>query len=305
MTTYNVEYLQNGCIEVSKAFGTLCFYRIPYDLLESKQHDIELPSNFIVYLLKGSTPSHPNVLYVGTSYRGMQDRPTGHENRKFRGEKIDWDSCIIFTTTDGLLNDSTLRFLEDSIREHITNSKQFKSSTKSTSKDGANKKDKRACEAILPTILEVYSILGVDLTPKYPASEDKPVKKKKKDDETPVSPSDFSSLGLPTEMTDWLVKAEKIVSDVDPSAKASVSKLYASYSCGKIFAYWYPLKSKNLFRIYLRGNASDYKNPKVTQRDEKVHNGDCKAEFYVGSEGDLEYFRMFAEIAIQNMKKSR
>ncbi len=103
-------------------------------------------------------------------------------------------------------------------------------------------------------------------------------------------------------MTKWLKIAESIALEIDSSIKSDVTKQYANYSCGKIFAYWYPLKSQNKFRVLLRGTAEEYNDPRVTPRPENVHNGDCKAMFYVSCSDDLKYFRLFAEMAILKAK---
>ena len=81
-----------------------------------------------------------------------------------------------------------------------------------------------------------------------------------------------------------------------------MTKQYANYFCGKIFAYWYPLKSQNKFRVLLRGTAEEYNDSGVTPRPENVHNGDCKVMFYVSCSDDLKYFRLFAEKAILKTK---
>lgn len=302
MTVYKVECKQNGCIVVSKNLSTFRFYRIPYRLLETRKHGIDPPNKFIVYLLSGKTASYPHVLYVGTSYRGIDDRPTAHEDRIYEKEPIEWESCIIFTTTDDFFNDTTIRYLENSIRGYIDDSRKYKSSTNYTSGGGANNSDKEACDTFLPTVLEIYSMLGIDLTSGYKFTLNSFIEEKEGKITTPEPKTDYSSLNLPLEMTEWLRAAESIALEIDSSIKSDVTKQYANYSCGKIFAYWYPLKSQNKFRVLLRGTAEEYNDPRVTPRPENVHNGDCKAMFYVSCSDDLKYFRLFAEKAILKTK---
>ena len=300
MTTYKVDCLQNGCVEVSKDLSTLRFYRTPYVLLKTKKHGLKLPNKFIVYLLCGSTKENPNVLYVGTATGGLDNRPTSHEDKN-----VNWESCIFFTSTDDSLNKSTIEYLENRIRQFINDSKKYVSVTFSTSDSGSNGAESKLCNSILPTVLEVYSLLGVDIVSGYKTTLSSFIEEKDGAMVTPVSTADYSKLDLPSEMMDWLKIAHNITLGIDSSVTSGATKLYAKYSYGLIFAYWYPLKSQNRFRIYLRGDASDYNDPRVKQRDEKRHNGDCRAEFYVSCADDLKYFRIFAETAIRNMKSSR
>ena len=39
----------------------------------------------------------------------------------------------------------------------------------------------------------------------------------------------------------------------------------------------------------------------MTPRPENMHNGDCKAMFFITCDADLKYFRLFVEIAVQRL----
>ena len=150
-------------------------------------------------------------------------------------------------------------------------------------------------------------MMGYDLTPKYKADlrdymNDKPQTK----EDAAFITADYSALKLPIEMEEWLKAAESAVRNLDPRLKANVTSQYASYKYDKVsktIAYCYPKRREKTILVLLQGTPDWYDSPKVTERPENMHNGDCKARFFITCSDDLKYFRLFAEIAIQKLKK--
>lgn len=305
MANYDVKYQKGSYVEISSVLNNYKFYRVPYSLLESKKHGIVTDCNFIVYLLIGKdSKDGRDSLYVGTSTDGIDGRPTSHEKK----ESV-WSDCIIFTgANDKLLNNSRILYLEDRLRHLIDDTKRYKNETIVTTGKAANKDEKALCESILPSILEVYYILGVDLTPKYKTDlRDYVEKKTEQKEDYPIVATDYSSLKLPSEMEDWLKAAESAVIGLDPKLKANVTSQYASYKYDKVsktVAYCYPNRREKTIRVLFQGTPDWYNDKRVTDRPENMHNGDCKAMFFIKCADDLKYFRLFAEIAIQKLRKS-
>ena len=181
---------------------------MPYALLETRKHGISTDCNFIVYLLIGKDANTgKDSLYVGTSTDGIDGRPTSHEKK----ESV-WTDCIFFTgSNDKLLNNSKILYLEDRLRHLIDDTKRYKNETKSTTGKAANKDEKALCDSILPSILEVYDILGVDLNPKQKTDLLQFVPASNSINGTSSADSvDYSKLKLNAEMIGWFTEAERI-----------------------------------------------------------------------------------------------
>lgn len=304
MTSYSVNYRGNRCIIITPKGTSYRFYRIPYGLLDKGKHGLELESDYVVYLLWGKGENGSDNLYVGTSTDGLRSRPTAHTDKK-----VDWKDCIVYTSFDkGFLNDSKIRFLEDRIRHAIDDSGKYVNQTKATTGKAANEEEKDDCMKVLPVIFEVYDMMGYDLTPKYRTdlrdyTDEKPHEK----DKEHIVTTDYSSLKLPSEMEDWLKTAESAVISLDPKLKANVTSQYASYKYDKVsktVAYCYPNRREKTIRVLFQGTPDWYNDKRVTNRPENMHNGDCKAMFFIRCADDLKYFRLFAEIAIQKLRES-
>lgn len=303
MTSFTVTYRQSKCIEVKSNGTSYKFYRIPYSLLESGKHGIVPDSDFVVYLLKGKNKENRDCLYVGTSANGIENRPTSHGDKK-----VAWETCIVFTSFDPtFLNDSKIRYIEDKLRYAIDKRKEYVNTTKSTSGKGTNDNDNEDCDKALPYIFEVYDLMGIDILPKRKIELgdfdiDKTV--------VNVMPSgkktDYSKYKLNSEMLEWYEEAERICKQLDHELFANVkASTYVSYKYpNKTVAYCYPLQRENKIRVILQGTPDWYNDPKVTKWP-GGHHGVCKSLFYIKSEEDLKYFRLFVEIAIKKMKSSR
>lgn len=299
MTSFTVNYQRNRLIEIKPNLYNFIFYRIPYNLLISNKVDLDL--GFIVYLLSGKNAEGKDCLYVGTSTDGIKNRPTSHEDKN-----VDWKSCIVFTSnSNNFLNDSKIRYIEDRLRRMIDKTEIYINTTKSTSGKTVNKEEKEECETAIPYLLEIYDLCGINLTPKYSSDLDKYNTEK---DTVPDSAknSDFSQLNINSEMENWLREAEIIINQLDPELKTNVTKSYVSFKyngISKTIAYCYPNKRENTIRILFQGTADWYSDPKIVPRPENMHNGDCKAMFFITDGNDLKYFRLFAETAIKGSKK--
>jgi hypothetical protein len=303
MTSFTVTYRQSKCIEVKSNGTSYKFYRIPYSLLESGKHGIVPDSKFVVYLLKGKDKENRDCLYVGTSTNGIENRPTSHGDKK-----VAWETCIIFTSFDPtFLNDSKIRYIEDRLRCAIDETKEYINTTKSTSGKGTNDYDNEDCDKAMPYILEVYDLMGINIMPKRKVElgdflVDKPIGSVM----TAGKGTDYSQLKLTDEMKDWFKTAESIVKELDPQIIPNVTSTYANFKypgVSKTVAYFYPNKREGKVRVLLQGTPDWYNDPKVTPRPENMHNGDCKAMFFITCDADLKYFRLFAEIAVQRLGK--
>lgn len=302
-TYYEIEHKENGVLKITASGDSYTIFRIPYNLLQSKNHGVNLTveqrSDFIVYLLSGKTKDGENALYVGTSTTGIDKRPVEHEDKG-----IAWDQCIIFTAEEKDLSESTILHIEDRIRKLIDGcSKRYVNVTRQTKGRSANKKQQDLADRkFIPAIIEVYDILGFDLHPVRKTDLRSFIETESEEVIPQVIKGNYDNLKLTGEMKEWLAIADSIVLKIDPGVITKVKKVYATHSYGKVFAYWYPLVRENKFRVLLRGTAQDYDDPRVIPREEKVHNGDCKAVFYVTCENDLKCYGKFVKIAMQKSK---
>lgn len=302
-TSYAVQYGSNRCITITPKGFSFKFYRIPYQLLLNGKHGVSLDNNYIVYLLEGKDPEGRDCLYVGTSSNGLSGRPTSHGDKN-----VDWKNCIVFTSFDpDLIHRGIIEYLEDRIRHIIDESKLYVNKTVVTVGTPSNPADKDFCERTLRIMLEAYDLCGIDLTPRYRSGLDsflidKPVTRIQ---QVP-SASDFSSFGLPEEMNDWLRSAEAMMRELDPRIVTNIKSTYVNFKYGgvsKTVAYCYPSKRDRRIRVLFQGTPEWYKDHRVTMRSEHMHNGDCKAMFYITCAENLKYFRVFAETAIQKLAR--
>ncbi|MBR6203665.1 MAG: hypothetical protein IKQ60_01135 [Candidatus Methanomethylophilaceae archaeon] len=305
MTSFTVSYRQSRCIVVTPKGTSFRFYRIPYQLLESNKHGEKPDSDFVVYLLRGKDAEGSDCLYVGTSTNGIDSRPTSHGDKD-----VLWEDCIVFTSFDStFLNDSKIRYIEDRLRRLIDGAGRFVNKTRSTTGKAANEDEKEECDRALPYILDVYDMMGTDLHPKSASGLGAFLMDETSQPERREAPiSDYSRLKLPVEMEEWLKVAESSTKDLDPAIVANVTSTYVSFKypgVSKTVAYCYPSKRDRRIRVLFQGAPEWYDDPKVTRRPDNMHNGDCKALFYISCSGDLKYYRLFAEIAVQRLGRRR
>lgn len=296
MSSYKINYRDNGRIDITPAVNKCKFYRIPYRLLESKTHNVKVESDNVVYLLSGKNADNKDCLYVGTSTDGLESRPTSHKSKK-----VDWKTCIVLTSFDNMLTGAVILHLEYLIYNRINDTKAYKNETEKVT-DKATPDEKEIALEVLPTVLEVYDMLGINLK-RDP--QNTLISHKMEVGTTFVSKTDYSKLKLHGDMVAWLEEAEKSILAMDDKLEPNVTTQYASFKypgVSKTIAYFYPIKPKKQFRVLLHGTPDWYSDPKVTERPDTMHNGKCKAMFIINGPEDLGYLRLFAEIAI---KKSR
>jgi len=182
---FTVKLLDDFVVELTERTSTTVFYRFPYETIR-KCKDI-VPNNFIVYILLGRMDNREEVVYVGKSKNGMENRPASHERKE-----IKWEYCYIMTeknNDDSFLNDAIIQYWEDQISNHINESKsrlKYKNITRQTTPGTINKSDKGLCDKVLKQAYHNLYVLGLDLIgsltlfPNVTTTEQKPVVEKSK-----------------------------------------------------------------------------------------------------------------------------
>lgn len=267
MTTYSISYKRDRCLEIMDDIGGYLFYRIPYRLLKSKTYSVDPKNKFVVYLLQGTNSAGRDCLYVGTSKNGMDGRPKEHE------DKANWDVCYIFTSSnEKILNNSRILCLENDLRRYIDESDRFVGLTYSTMSDTTNYIDDEYCKKALPVILEVFDILGVNITPHH-------AKDAVDFSHTllPVSHSaagdarDISFLKLPGDMEECLRNIESLVLQSTPNAQKVVASSYLSFQykgANKTIVYCYPKKTMGKICCLFYGMPDQYNSSEIVLRSD-------------------------------------
>ena len=298
MAFYKIEYISDGTLKVTKPGSTALFYRTTYERLITKTHGIDPKHRYIVYLLIGKKEDNRDALYVGKSTGGVNGRPRQHEDDK----KTEWQYCIIFTSSDGEAGDGVIQTIENDVKTAIGQfPNRYFCDTSVSSANAGNRSDKEIAKTFMPAIMDVYDILGVHL--KSTTDLDHFVH------DNPgfvTDSSDYSGFNLPKNMIDWFRNMESITKKLDKKSETIVKKTYVAIKHNDLtVAYCYPIKSQNTIRIYFRGTADMFSDPRITERPEKVHNGDCKAMFYIWDDDDLRYFELFLKTAMEFMDKKK
>ena len=159
MAKYILKY-DNQCIEMSKANSSILIYKLPYMLIKNKTHGLNISNRFIVYILFGTNDKGKDIIYVGKSKNGIDNRPAAHEDKN-----TNWQLCYILTTFKErtFFNDGTIQYIEDKIRQRIDFIDRYINTTKQTTSGTANMFDEEDCDDYL---LEAYNMLfsiGLDL----------------------------------------------------------------------------------------------------------------------------------------------
>ncbi|MBR1612848.1 MAG: hypothetical protein IJ671_04845 [Succinivibrio sp.] len=157
---FRIHCSDKKCLEVSKATSTTLVYKVAYNQLKDRSHDLDISNRFIVYILFGKNMHGKDFIYVGKSKNGIDNRPTSHEDKN-----SNWDMCYILTNFKErtFLNDGTIQFIEDSIQKQINKTERFQNTTKTTSTDTANSSEEDDCRAFLDEAYEMLNVLGLDL----------------------------------------------------------------------------------------------------------------------------------------------
>lgn len=160
MKKYTLRLNDKHCIEISKPISTLLVYKIPYKNVKAKDHNVDISNRFIVYILFGKNASGKDIVYVGKSKNGIDNRPTSHEDKN-----ADWTDCYVLTDIKErtILNDGTIQYLEDKICNRINDIKQYINTTVQTTSGTANHSDMEDCEEYLQEAYDMLYTLGLDL----------------------------------------------------------------------------------------------------------------------------------------------
>lgn len=214
MSEYQINYNSDRCVEVRKDFFGFKVCRIPYPLMKSKSYSVQIEIKHVVYILSGKDAKGKDCLYVGKSSNGTKNRPTDHEN-----EGVDWTDCYILTVTDSnSFNGGMAEYLEHRIKEMVDDSDRYRDITKTTSEVNANDSEKRRCDAIIPTIIEMLDTVGICLLDQTSPVPSAPLPAA----HVASHSEDISSLGMGRTINGWLERIEQTVKTIDPSATTIV-----------------------------------------------------------------------------------
>lgn len=140
--------------------GYYLIYKVPYANLKHREI-FSVENRFIVYILCGRNKvTGKNILYVGESKNGIDNRPTSHE----KGQE--WDVCYILTTEKKktFLNEGVIKHLENEINLRVNSLKSvYDNFTQKTSANTANERDELESEKFLRSIYEMLDVLGLNL----------------------------------------------------------------------------------------------------------------------------------------------
>lgn len=156
---YNIR-CNEGTIELTKSMDTTIVYKIPYVAIKNKNVGFDIQNPFVVYILEGKNNKGKDYIYVGESRKGIENRPAAHEDKN-----VKWTNCYILTQFKErtFLNDSTIHYLEDKIKQLIDNSDMFENKTILTNKNIVNSNDEENCDEYLDKALEMLNVLGLNL----------------------------------------------------------------------------------------------------------------------------------------------
>lgn len=156
---YLVKYNGNS-VEMSKPNSTMLVYKIPYSEIKKKKTGFIIPNQFIVYILYGRNDNGKDMIYVGKSKNGIENRPTAHK------DKFDnWTTCFILTQFKerSFFNDGTIQYLENELNSRVEEVQIYTNTTKATTPGTANDDDQDDCDEYLDEAYKMLQILGLDL----------------------------------------------------------------------------------------------------------------------------------------------
>ena len=157
---YTVRLDDNNCLEVTNSTSSILVYRIPYEKIKNRTHGLEIPNRFIVYILHGKNLNGKDYLYVGKSKNGIDHRPISHEDKY-----SSWDDCYVLTTFKErtFLNDGTIQYIEDAIKQRIDSLGRFIDTTSVTNVGTANSAEEEDCDEYLEDVYDRLFLMGLDL----------------------------------------------------------------------------------------------------------------------------------------------
>lgn len=156
---YILKY-NNGSVEMTKPNSTMLIYKIPYNAIQSKNSGFIVPNRFIVYILFGKNSHGKDMVYVGKSKNGIENRPTAHK------DKFDnWTTCYVLTQFKErtFFNDGTIQYLENELNSRVEEVGLYNNTTINTTTGTANTDDMEDCDDYLAEAYIMLDVLGLDL----------------------------------------------------------------------------------------------------------------------------------------------
>lgn len=159
---YLIKTNDKNCIEMTRPNSSIIVYKIPYKEMKNRVVDVEILNRFIVYILVGKSSDGKDIIYVGKSKNGIDNRPTSHE-----GENKNWKTCYVLTTYSErtFFNDGTIMYIEDKIHQRLRSLDLYENTTKATTSETANPFDAEFCDEYIEEVYKMLYILGLDLFP--------------------------------------------------------------------------------------------------------------------------------------------
>lgn len=150
----------NNCVEMIKPNSSILVYKLPYNEVKKEILDVEITNRFIVYILVGKNVNNKDIIYVGKSKNGIDNRPTAHEEE---GKK--WKICYVLTTLSEktFFNDGTIQYIEDQIHQRIKQLPYFENTTKTTISNTVSSYDSEYCDEYIEEVYRMLYVLGLDL----------------------------------------------------------------------------------------------------------------------------------------------
>lgn len=157
---YNIKYTDNKCIEISKPNSSVLVYKIPYEEIKKAIIDIDITNRFIVYILIGKDNKNNDIIYVGKSKNGIDQRPTAHED-----EDKNWHTCFVLTTFNEktFFNDGVIQYIENTVHKRILKLNNFATATKVTNCNTINVFDTEDCDDYIEEAYKMLYVLGLNL----------------------------------------------------------------------------------------------------------------------------------------------
>lgn len=156
---YLLKY-NNGSVEMTKPNSTMLIYKIPYSSIRSKNTGFIIPNRFIVYILFGKNNHGKDMIYVGKSKNGIDNRPGAHKDKYDQ-----WTTCYVLTQFKErtFFNDGTIQYLENELNSRVDEVGFYNNTTLNTTTGTANTDDMEDCDDYLAEAYKMLDVLGLDL----------------------------------------------------------------------------------------------------------------------------------------------
>ena len=262
-----MRYDDNKCLEVTNSTSSILVYRIPYEKIKDRTHGLEIQNRFIVYILHGKNSDGKDYLYVGKSKNGIDNRPTSHED-KYR----DWDDCYILTTFKErtFLNDGTIQYIEDAIKQRIDSLNRYIDTTNITNVGTANSAEEEDCDEYLEDVYDRLFIMGLDLH-----------ERKAVDDAEEILPEGQlpagDGKGLFTVRPKFISLYNELVAEtlkLNPDIAITAKKVYIKFVLDKKYLFTIDCNNSGIL-VYLCAKPGQIEDPKGLLKDVsgKGHHG--------------------------------